>query len=184
MSLIAWSIHYSVHRAIDGEMWARVATPLIWRWHIPHHDSDPKVNRSKRSEALEMLVTSIAAGLPVLLLLLFVPEVRGCIHPAIAVLFFVVYSSGHMINYHYMWSNVHAAHHANVHTNFSPNWVDLLAGTSKEIEDLWHVVPNTAACTAAGIALALALSRWCPSVTFPAPHWCKRVLETLTTLSV
>ena len=71
-------------------------------------------------------------------------------HPWATMLFVLIYSSVHNVNYGLLKVNqVHARHHENVHENIGPDVCDILFGTKHgEAEDTTHYVPNIilAAC--------------------------------------
>lgn len=70
-------------------------------------------------------------------------------HPWATLLFVLVYSSVHNVNYGIFKVNqVHARHHENVHENIGPDVCDILFQSKHgEVEDTTHYVPNIVAAT-------------------------------------
>jgi hypothetical protein len=68
-------------------------------------------------------------------------------HPWVVLLFVLVYSSVHNLNYGILKVNdVHSRHHANVFENIGPDFCDILFGTKHDdCEETSHYIPNIVA---------------------------------------
>lgn len=62
----------------------------------------------------------------------------------------IVYTTHHMINYHYMEIDTHARHHRDESTNYGPDYMDVLMGTKQDnstFEDMRWTIMNSIAAT-------------------------------------
>ena len=62
----------------------------------------------------------------------------------------IVYTSHHMINYHSMKIDTHIRHHQNEHTNYGPDYMDVLMGTKQDnstFEDMRWTIMNSLVAT-------------------------------------
>jgi hypothetical protein len=152
MSLYQWFVHYAGHVAArsDGAAFWAVAVAPLWPCHVLHHDPDPAISQSARAQVLDVIAMLWGAGVPVLVLLTLAPSaavaaVRQILLPSVVIVMIVTFLSIHMVNYHGGTKSIHAAHHADVMTEISPNVIDLLTGTSTQVEDARHMIPNAVA---------------------------------------
>ena len=128
--------------------------PFYWA-HALHHHPDPRVSASLESCIAEYVGTSIAGGGFSIPFALMAPTV---LHLGSAITFLVLYVTTHLVNFHLKWNDIHTFHHKDPNSNFSPNFCDLLFGTTDHVEDVWHQIPNVLlGCI---VALSLSLS-WC-----------------------
>jgi hypothetical protein len=152
ISLYQWFVHYAGHVAArsDGAAYWAVAVAPLWQCHVLHHDPDPAISRSARAQALDVIAMLWGAGVPVLVLLTLAPcdvvaAARRILLPSVVIVMIVAFLSIHMVNYHGGTKSIHAAHHADPMTEISPNVIDLLTGTSTQVENARHMIPNAVA---------------------------------------
>lgn len=162
MSGMSWVLHRSMHSFGDPHR-----TFSMTSAHAPHHDADPAVQDSWRTEVLEAVATSYAGGAvsAVLAVVLAtygkrVPMPLAMVaHPAVSIAYLVAYVTLHYVNYHFGTTPVHVRHHEDTRTNLSPNPVDVLCGTTDVLEDGLHMVPNVVFGAGAAVGILTACSR-------------------------
>lgn len=169
---VAWAMHACTHNLmLDGQTrpprnlyeaitmgpWTpkriigAFVVPLYWT-HAMHHHPDPDVHDSFGGHVSEFVATAVTGGCLIPAAILY----PMYIHLGSAIAFCVFYTSIHLLNYHYGWSDIHMLHHKDPGTNYTPNFCDLLFGTTNHVEDVWHETPNVFA----GCVVALLFIAW------------------------
>ena len=170
-SFVAWAVHAITHHLVLSEQdrqpaslleaatmgpwnvrrtFGAIMMPFYW-CHAMHHHQDANVNRRTSVQIAEIAATAFLGGAYTISLAAFAPTV---LHLGSAIAFFVMYVSGHLLNFHYKWTDIHTFHHQDPNGNLSPNAVDLLFGTTDRIEDIWHMMPNAIFGCAVAISVA------------------------------
>jgi hypothetical protein len=171
--LAAWTIHACTHHlmltdqtripetlyeAITMGPWTpkriigAFVVPFYWT-HALHHHPDPRVNDGLAGRLSEYVATGIAGGGFTIPVALMAPAV---LHLGSAIVFFVFYVTVHLVNFHRKWSDIHTYHHSDPDSNLSPNFCDLLFGTTDHVEDVWHQIPNVFV----GCVIAVLILSW------------------------
>ena len=156
----SWFVHASGHAAMHDfnlplpsplQSFARSLASPVNILHLRHHDLNK--HTSWVAWTLEVMATGIMTYAPLIpLALMGIP--MFVVHPASLLVFCAAHSSVHLINYHFQVTDVHRLHHEDPWTNFGPNCVDVLFGTTDRVEDVWHMVPNVLLSAAAVAAFA------------------------------
>lgn len=130
---------YFVHRGVHMLPKDGIIGALNTHW-LFHHQHNKLLDR--RIELTMEMFTDIAMNTSILLIqwltnIWFVPL-------SVGLFFTIVYTSVHIINYSMIGSDTHKKHHMNHDTNFGPDTIDHIFGSSEdgEFEDLKPVCIN------------------------------------------
>lgn len=126
-------------------IWAHNTWPWTW-FHGWHHN--PEHSQTPWGIFIETYTNVIGSGgltlIPYNIALEMLTGVKVLNNYTI-LYFSLLYSTFHMINYHYLKIKTHSDHHEDISLNFGPDVMDVLFGTKKdneEYEDMNHATVN------------------------------------------
>tara|TARA_Y100000287_G_scaffold150582_1_gene125982 strand:+ start:573 stop:1235 length:663 start_codon:yes stop_codon:yes gene_type:complete len=136
------TMHFWAHMT---HIWAHTIWPCIW-FHGWHHD--PNYSETIWGIFIETYVNVIGSGgLSIIPFNIIFEMLTGFkIFDNYALLYFsLLYSTFHMINYHFLDIKTHHDHHEDTNCNFGPDIIDVIFETKKdkeEYEDTNHATLN------------------------------------------
>jgi len=111
---------------------------LFINWHLLHHN--PDVSKKPLYVVVEFYINFIFSGgfLLIFWILFFKQFLNVDIGVSCYIVFFwsIVYSTYHLLNYHYLDIESHHNHHKNTSKNFAPDWMDILFLTKTNDEKI------------------------------------------------
>jgi hypothetical protein len=111
---------------------------LFINWHLLHHN--PDVSKKPLYMFIEFCINFMFSGgfLLIFWVLFFKQFLNVDVGINCYIVFFwsIVYSTYHLLNYHYLDVESHHNHHKNTSKNFAPDWMDILFLTKTNDEKM------------------------------------------------
>lgn len=126
-------------------IWAHSTWPWTW-FHGWHHN--PEHSQTTWGILIETYTNVVGSGgLTLIPYNILMKALTGFepLNNYVLLYFSLLYSTFHMINYHYLKVKTHSDHHADIGCNFGPDVMDVVFQTKKdgeEYEDMNHAVVN------------------------------------------
>jgi len=149
ISVWTYAVHWFMHK---------YENTILGKIHAIHHN--PAYKEYISTEIFEIVVNLLIIGgllwVPIIMILENYFETKLANHYTILV-WAIIFTTYHLINYHILSHEVHAQHHLeNGVNNYGPEWFDILCNTkaeNSEIEDMNSVIVNIIVVTALVLSL-------------------------------
>jgi hypothetical protein len=149
ISVWTYAVHWFMHK---------YENTILGKIHAIHHN--PAYKEYISTEIFEIAVNLLIIGglfwMPIIMFLENYFEIKLVNHYTILV-WAIIFTTYHLINYHILKHEVHAQHHNEKGVNnYGPEWFDILCNTkaeNSEIEDMNSVIINIIVVTALVLSL-------------------------------